>query len=99
MNDNPIPISTAVGGVLATGVALLAVFLPGLTPETQALIIAFGNSVILLGVVAYSVARSTPVSNPKLVQGTDVTVVTPVGEADRLVTLTGNSGIALSPPG
>ena len=50
----PISVSTAIAGVLVTGVALLAVFLPGLDPTTQALIIAFGNSLILAGSVIWS---------------------------------------------
>jgi hypothetical protein len=54
MSSEPVALSVAIGGVLSTGVALLAVFLPGLTPETQALIIAFGNSLILTGSVLWA---------------------------------------------
>lgn len=52
--SEPVAISVAIGGVLSTGVALLAVFLPGLTPETQGLVIAFGNAVILAGSVIWA---------------------------------------------
>jgi hypothetical protein len=58
MNSEPVALSVAIGGVLSTGVALLAVFLPGLTPETQGLIIAFGNSLILAGSVLYARSRT-----------------------------------------
>lgn len=76
MNE-PVSISVALGGVLSTGVALFAVFTPGLTPETQALIIAFGNSLILTGSVIWARMKVTPISNPTLPTGTAVTVTTP----------------------
>jgi hypothetical protein len=86
MNE-PISISTALGGLLTTGIALLAIFLPGLTQEAQLAIIAFGNAVILTAVVLFARARSTPTANPTLAQGTNVIVTTPPGQPDKLVTL------------
>jgi hypothetical protein len=74
--NEPISVSTALGGLLTTGVALIAIFVPGLSQEAQLAIIAFGNAVILTGVVLYSRARSTPVSNPVLPENSQVTVVT-----------------------
>jgi hypothetical protein len=52
--SEPVALSVAIGGVLSTGVALAAVFLPGLDPTTQGLIIAFGNSLILAGSVIWA---------------------------------------------
>ena len=76
MNE-PISVSTALGGLLTTGVALIAIFVPGLTQAAQIAIIAFGNAAILTGVVLYGRANSTPTAAPVLPQGTSVTVVTP----------------------
>jgi len=76
MNE-PIGLSTALGGLLTTGVALVAIIVPGLTQEAQIAIIAFGNAVILTGVVLYGRANSTPTANPSLPEGTRVEVVTP----------------------
>jgi hypothetical protein len=77
MTNEPISLSTALGGLLTTGVALVAIFVPGLTQEAQLAIIAFGNAVILTGVVLYSRSKTTPVAAPTLPSGTSVTVVTP----------------------
>lgn len=85
--QEPISISVALGGLLTTGVALVAIFVPGLEPEAQAAIIAFGNAVILVGVVLYSRSQTTPLANPVLPQGTSVTVTTPVGQPDQVVTV------------
>jgi hypothetical protein len=87
MNE-PVSISIAIGGVLSTGVALAAVFIPNLDPPTQGLIIAFGNAVILAGSAIWARARSTPVANPTLASGTPVTVVSPdPAVADTRVTV------------
>ena len=79
MNE-PISVSTALGGLLTTGIALLAIFVPDLTQAAQLAIIAFGNAVILTVVVLYARAKSTPIAKPTLDQGTIVTVVTPEGQ-------------------
>ena len=83
----PVALSVALGGTLSTGVALLAVFIPGLDVITQALIIAFGNSVILTGSIIWAQARTTPTATPILDAGTVVTVTTPAGEPNREVTV------------
>jgi hypothetical protein len=89
-SNQPVAISVAIGGVLSTGVALAAVLWPDrLDPVVQALIIAFGNSVILAAGAIYATARSTPVANPTLPSGTSVNVQ---GSSDSVV-------IAPSPPG
>lgn len=77
MNNEPISLSTALGGLLTTGVALIAIFVPGLSQEGQIAIIAFGNAVILTGVVIYGRANSTPTAQPRLPEGTRVEVITP----------------------
>lgn len=70
----PVSLSVAIGGVLSTGVALLAIFWPDkLTPEAQAAIIAFGNAVILLGAIYFARKGSTPIAAPVLTAGTAVT--------------------------
>lgn len=87
MNE-PISISVALAGVLSTGVALAAVFIPNLDAPTQALIIAFGNAVLLTASVIFARARSTPVANPTLPVGTPVTVTSPdPAIADAIVTV------------
>lgn len=73
-NDQPANIPVALATVLSTGVALLAVFLPGLEVAVQGLIIAFGNAVIALGVALYLNLRTTSNTNPVLSAGTDVRV-------------------------
>ena len=87
MSNEPISLSVAIGGLLSTGVAMIAIFVPNLTPETQAVIIAFGNSLILTGSILWARARTTPTSNPVLPEGTAVTVTTAVGQADKVTTL------------
>jgi hypothetical protein len=87
MTNEPISLSVAIGGVLSTGVALVAIFVPNLTPETQAVIIAFGNSVILTGSILYARSRSTSITAPVLPKGTTVEVVTPAGQPNESVTL------------
>lgn len=85
MTTEPVALSVAIGGVLSTGIALLAVFLPGLTPETQALIIAFGNSLLLAGSViwarrqVFTKATTQAIANAATYQapGTAVDIGTP----------------------
>lgn len=86
MNE-PISVSVALGGLLSTGVALVAIFVPHLEPEAQAAIIAFGNAAILTGSIIWARARTTPTAAPVLPQGTQVTVTTPVGQPDKVTTL------------
>jgi hypothetical protein len=87
VNNEPISLSVAIGGLLTTGVAVVALFVPNLTPETQLVIVAFGNAAILTGSVLYARAKSTPLSAPVLPQGTEVTVVTPAGQPNETVTV------------
>lgn len=86
MNE-PISVSVALGGLLTTGVALVAIFVPDLSKEAQIAIIAFGNAAILTVSILWAKARSTPIAAPVLEQGTKVTVVTPASEPNRVVTL------------
>lgn len=69
----PVTIWVAIGGILSTGVALLAVFFPGITPEMQAAVIAFGNAVILTVSILLARSQSTPTAAPVLPLGTAVT--------------------------
>lgn len=85
--NQPITISVALGGLLTTGVGLVAVLNPNLGQATQIAIIAFGNALILTVSVVWAQARSTSTSAPVLEQGTKVTVVTPESEPNRVVTL------------
>jgi hypothetical protein len=87
VENEPITLSGALTGVLVTGVALVAIFMPDLSQAAQVAIVGFGNAVIVLGAIIYARSRSTPISNPVLAQGTEVTVVTPVGEPNEKVTL------------
>jgi hypothetical protein len=80
----PVSLSVAVGGLLSTGVALVAVLWPQrLTPEIQVAIIAFGNAVILTASIYFARKGSTPIAAPVLTEGTAVT--TPEGEAAQVV--------------
>ena len=72
--DQPASIPVALAGTLSTGVALAAVFIPGLDVTTQALIIAFGNSAIGLGVAVWLNQRTTSTQNPVLAANTSVNV-------------------------
>lgn len=81
-SDQPASIPVALATVLSTGVALAAVFIPGLEVAVQGLIIAFGNALIALGVAVWLNARTTSSTSPILeaqtevrVQGTDDTVI------------------------
>lgn len=85
--QEPISISVALGGLLSTGVALVAIFVPGLEPSAQAAIIAFGNAAILTGSIVWARSQTTPIANPVLPQGTEVTVTTPAGQPDTVTTL------------
>lgn len=58
----PVAVSVALGAVLATAVALVAILFPErLTPEATAAIIALGNAVIALGVALFARARVSPI--------------------------------------
>ncbi len=83
----PISLSTALGGLLTTGVALIAIFVPGLDQSAQIAIIAFGNAVILTAVVLYGRANSTPTAQPRLPEGTRVEVITPGDQPNELKVL------------
>ena len=89
-NNQPVPIAVAVATVLSTGVALFAVLWPDrLTIEAQAAIIAFGNSLIGLGVAVWLNRQTTAVNNPVLPAGSSVKVQ---GTEDRV-------NIQPTPPG
>lgn len=87
MNQEPISVSVALGGLLSTGVALVAIFVPNLEPEAQAAIIAFGNAAILTVSIIWARSKTTPTANPVLPSGTSVTVTTPAGQPDQTVTV------------
>lgn len=87
MNSEPITISGAIGIVLSTGLTMVTLFGVNLTTEQTGAVLAFGNALILLGVMIYSRARSTSLASPTLPVGTDVTVVTPGAEPNKTVTL------------
>lgn len=87
MGQNPITLSVALGGLLTTGVSLIAVFNPDLGQAAQVAIIAFGNALILTVSILWAQAHSTPTANPVLPQGTQVTVTTPAGQPDQVQTL------------
>jgi hypothetical protein len=79
----PVAINVAIGGVLATGVSLAALLWPGITPELQVAIIAFGNAVILAATAIVTWHQVTPTSDPVLPAGT--TVTTPQGQPAEVV--------------
>ena len=81
----PVTIWVALGGVLSTGVALIALFLPGMTPDMQAAVIAFGNAIILTASILLARSQSTPTAAPILPSGTAVT--TPQGQPAKVVKL------------
>lgn len=81
MQNEPVSIPVALGGLLSTGVALAAIFWPDkLTPEVTLAAIALGNAVIAFGVAVFARARVTPINDPHLVTGSNVMVTTPSGE-------------------
>lgn len=79
----PISIAGATAGVLTTGVALVAIFVPGLGQAAQLAIIGFGNSLILLGTLVWARRQVTPIAAPQLPIGTPVS--TPSGQPDGVV--------------
>lgn len=85
--SEPISVAGALAAVLTTGVGLVAVLVPDLSQAAQIGIIAFGNSLILLGTIIFARARTTPTANPTLVAGTTVNVVTPEGQPNTVTTL------------
>jgi hypothetical protein len=90
MNNQPVAINVAIGGVISTGVALAALLWPDrLSPEMQVAIIAFANSVIVVAVILLTKSQVTPIADPTLKSGTSVKVE---GTTDSVV-------IAATPPG
>ena len=86
----PVALSGAVAGVLSTGIAMAAVFWPDRLPAiAQAAIIAFGNSVILTISIWWAQRQVTPISQPTLAAGTEVSIP---GSSDKVV-------IKATPPG
>jgi hypothetical protein len=59
-HTEPVAVSAAIAAVLSTGIAMLALFVSGFTPEMQAATIAFGNSIIILGAAVWTRRRVTP---------------------------------------
>ena len=80
--QEPISISVALGACLSTGVALVALLVPGIDQATQLAVIGFGNALIALGVAIFARARSTPTANPVLPIGSLVT--SPDGDLARV---------------
>lgn len=72
--DQPASIPLALATVLSTGVALLALFIPSLDTAAQAVIIAFGNSLIALGVAIWLNKSTTSNTAPVLPVNTEVSV-------------------------
>jgi len=72
--NQPVALNVAIGGVLTTGVALTALLVPDLTVELQIATVAFGNALILLGVVVLTQRQVTPIHNATLAAGTPVKV-------------------------
>lgn len=73
--DTPATIPVALGGVLSTGVAFFALFLPFLAdPVAQAATIAFGNALILAGVVIVLNRTTTSSTAPVVASGTPVAI-------------------------
>lgn len=72
--------------VIRSGIALVLAFWPGLVTEGQtAAILAFGAVWFM---VDEGVRQSTtPTAAPRLDEGTQVTVITPEGEPNRMETL------------
>lgn len=98
--NQPVAVSVAIGGVVTTGIALAAVFWPDrLTPETQGLIIAFANAVILAAVSIWAASRSTPVSNPTLPTGSVVNVQGSEDKVEIQPTPPGPTGVEGGPEG
>lgn len=60
MGNEPVAISVALGAVLSTGVALVALAWPPVKGN-EAAVIAFGNAVIALGVALFARSKVTPV--------------------------------------
>jgi hypothetical protein len=87
VNNEPISLSVALGGLLTTGVALIAIFVPDLSKEAQIAIIAFGNAAILTVSVLWARMRTTPLSAPIIPAGTTVTVQTPNRDPNPTATL------------
>ena len=85
--NEPITLSVALGGLLTTGVALVAVFVPQFGQAAQIAIIAFGNAAILTASILYARAHSTPTAAPIIPAGTNVTVTTPSGQPNGTATL------------
>jgi hypothetical protein len=81
----PVAISVALGTVIASAIALGALFWPDrLTPEISAAIIVLANSIIALGVALFARSQSTPTASPRLETGTPL-IVTKDGEAVKAV--------------
>lgn len=76
-SEQPVSLAGAITGVLVTGVALAAIYIPGLDTAAQTAIIAFGNAVILLGAIVWTRRRVTPTENARLNAGTPVQVLDP----------------------
>lgn len=81
-NDQPASIPVAAAGVLSTGVAMFALFIPELDVAAQAVIIAFGNSVIALGVAIWLNKRTTSSTAPVVESGTVASII---GTEDKVV--------------
>ena len=80
----PLRFWNAIGVLLATGVALLAVYLPGLTQDKQIAIIAFGNALIGVLITVTSEQNTTPLADPRLPAGSSYKITDPADSASVL---------------
>jgi len=80
----PLRFWNAIGVLLSTGVALMAVYLPGLTQDKQIAIIAFGNALIGVLITLTTEQTTTPLSDPRLPAGSSYKVTDPADSANVL---------------
>ena len=81
----PLRFWNSLNGLITSGVAVVALLGPWqLTPEQQAVIIAFGVAVITTLTTIFSEQQTTPLAAPVLPAGTAFTVQTPEGEPNEV---------------
>lgn len=91
-NSEPVSITGAIGLVLSTGLTMVALLVPKMTPELQGAILGFGNAVIWLGAIWIARRNVTSLASPTLAEGTNVTVLTAEGTPNRIEEVgTGNA--------
>lgn len=80
----PLRFWNSLGVVLSTGVALVAVFYPGLEQAAQIAIIAFGNAILATVITLVSEGSTTPLADPRLSAGSSYKVTDPADTANVL---------------